>query len=367
VTRDYPKRPKFFAYRFCRVMAKVCLANEIGPEVCWLLTVIAHTEDAKGYRDAVTFFNAQLMALAGCGSVDALTRARTKAIEAGWLRYEPGGRRKAGRYWVIIPDQHRDWDDAPSDEWEGKYDPDHSDSTDPSSAPERIKVRNIRTRADQSADESADQSAEYPHQSGSKCGPNSGISAPERIKVRIEAEGKCGLKPRESADPSSLTLTLTQRQTDRQTDRVGPSASPDHLEPFDPLKAEQAARKLFESRWNAAGLRPFSRLTHTLHSRLVSLLGDAWWAENYPAALERAGKIPWLAAGLGRQKGAYDVGEFLRDPDECRKILDGVYDQHLPVTTSAGGAAAIAPREAQIQAAIARDRQRRAASSEGKP
>lgn len=129
---------------------------------------------------------------------------------------------------------------------------------------------------------------------------------------------------------------------------VGPAGG----EPFDPLRAEQEARKLFERRWAAAGLRPFSRLTHTLHTRLAALLLDAWWAEHYPAALDRAGRIPFLRDGAGRQKGSLDVSEFLRDPDEVRKILDGVYDPR-PAGPAAG-------RRETPEEAVARARREKA-------
>jgi hypothetical protein len=116
VVRDYPKRPRFFANRFIRVLAKACVANYLGPEGFTLLAVIAMTEDAKGYRDPVTFFNEQLMPLVGAKNVKALDRVRSKAVVAGWLIYQPGGKGKAGRYWVDIPTAHTGWDDAPTDE-----------------------------------------------------------------------------------------------------------------------------------------------------------------------------------------------------------------------------------------------------------
>lgn len=112
----YPKRPRFFSHRFTRLMAKVCLANDIGPEACWMLTVIAHTEDAGGYRKAVTYFNHQLAPVAGVGSVDALDRIRKKAVASGWLHYEPGKKGVAGRYFVVIPDNANGIDDEPTDE-----------------------------------------------------------------------------------------------------------------------------------------------------------------------------------------------------------------------------------------------------------
>ncbi len=56
----YPKRPKFFANQFIRLLTKKCVANELGPQAFTLLTVIAMTEDARGYTDPVTFYNGQL-------------------------------------------------------------------------------------------------------------------------------------------------------------------------------------------------------------------------------------------------------------------------------------------------------------------
>lgn len=117
----YPKRPRFFAFRFVRLMAKVCLANEIGAEACWLLAVIASTEDAGGYRKAVTFWNEQLFPLAGLGSVSALKRVREKLVESGWLHYEPGAKGRAAKYWVMIPDHLEGIDDGPTDEQPGEY------------------------------------------------------------------------------------------------------------------------------------------------------------------------------------------------------------------------------------------------------
>lgn len=114
--RDCPPRPRFFALHFLRRISKVCLANEIGVDACWLLTVIVNTQDARGYRGPVTFFNGQLMAMLGVKSQEALAKIRDKAVKSGWLSYIPGGKGIAGMYWVEVPDMHADWDDAPSDE-----------------------------------------------------------------------------------------------------------------------------------------------------------------------------------------------------------------------------------------------------------
>jgi hypothetical protein len=102
-------------------MGKVCLANQIGPEACYLLTTVAMIEDAKSYRGAVTFFNEQLMPLVGCRSVDSLARFRSKCVEAGWLHYKPGGKGIPGTYWVVVPAEFERMDDVPVDENAAEY------------------------------------------------------------------------------------------------------------------------------------------------------------------------------------------------------------------------------------------------------
>lgn len=109
----YPKRPRYFAHRFMRVLIKSCAAQEIGQDGLALLTVVAMTEDSKRYSDAVTFWNEQLGPLAGFRNWDQLNRTRARVIAAGWLHYEPGGRSKVGRYWVTIPSHLEVLDDQP--------------------------------------------------------------------------------------------------------------------------------------------------------------------------------------------------------------------------------------------------------------
>ena len=99
---EYPERNSYFAHRVIRLMTRTCAAQEAGPDACWLVAVIVHTEDAKRYRAPVTFWNDQLQSVLGFtwGKLD---RARKRAIAAGWLHYEPGGKGKVGRYWATIP------------------------------------------------------------------------------------------------------------------------------------------------------------------------------------------------------------------------------------------------------------------------
>jgi len=112
----YPRRESFSAHRFVRLLTKTAAAQELGPEVVWLLTVIAHQEDAKRYSGAVTYWNEQLMPLCGFRSKGRLMRARQSAVDSGWLHYESGGRNQAGRYWCLIPDGFEQLPDGPCDE-----------------------------------------------------------------------------------------------------------------------------------------------------------------------------------------------------------------------------------------------------------
>lgn len=111
----YPKREPFFAVRFCRLLAKRTVANEIGPDACWLLSVIVMTEDARRYAGPVTYFNGQLLPVCGFGSENKLIRSREKLIDSGWLHYEPGGKGYPGKYWVQVPAGMK-CDDSPIDE-----------------------------------------------------------------------------------------------------------------------------------------------------------------------------------------------------------------------------------------------------------
>ncbi|VTT97956.1 Uncharacterized protein OS=Blastopirellula marina DSM 3645 GN=DSM3645_24505 PE=4 SV=1 [Gemmataceae bacterium] len=114
----YPKRPDHFSHKFCRLMGKVCLGADIGPEACWLLAYIVNTEDAAHYRRPVSFFNEDLSQRTGL-SLANMKRIRDKAVEAGWLWYEPGAKGRAARYYVTVPAWADGLDDGPGDERAG--------------------------------------------------------------------------------------------------------------------------------------------------------------------------------------------------------------------------------------------------------
>lgn len=113
---EYPRRGRHFAHKLTRLLTKSCAALEIGPEACWLITVIAHQEDVRRYSSAVTFYNEQLMAICGFGSQSRLIRFRERAVAAGWLHYEAGGKSIPGRYWTLAPEKFKGLPDTPTDE-----------------------------------------------------------------------------------------------------------------------------------------------------------------------------------------------------------------------------------------------------------
>jgi len=119
----YPRRTPFFFHRFSRLLIKTCAAQVIGADGCWLLAIIAATEDSKRYRAAVSFYNPQLSAFCGW-SIDKLDRVRKRCIDEGFLHYEPGGNRTPGLYWVLVDDSLGDAPDlGPIGELESDFKP----------------------------------------------------------------------------------------------------------------------------------------------------------------------------------------------------------------------------------------------------
>lgn len=173
MAESYPKRANHYAHAFCRKLTKTAVANTLGPEVCWLLTVVAHQEDAKRYTGPVTYWNDQLMAVAGLGSVDRLNRIRSAAVKAGWLHYEPGGKGRVGVYWVQIPD------------WAEKL----SDGTSDESAPSGYGSQNATTNTEPNPKETR----EKPETNAGEAEDNRGTSYPNPSPNPSPAAGAAGV------------------------------------------------------------------------------------------------------------------------------------------------------------------------------
>jgi hypothetical protein len=101
---DRKKNGKIFALQVIRLLAKSRAADEIGTIGLAMVSQIAVQEDSCHYTKPVTFWNASFMADLGIRSDDTFAKARDNCIKAGWLKYSSGGKRKAGAYYVTIPD-----------------------------------------------------------------------------------------------------------------------------------------------------------------------------------------------------------------------------------------------------------------------
>jgi hypothetical protein len=102
---SYPTDRKSCGYsiRYIRWLMHSGISSEIGPDAFALLVAVVMTEDEIHYQRPPNFYNEQLANRCGIStnSKHALIRARRIAIDAGLLWYEPGAKRRPGRYFVI--------------------------------------------------------------------------------------------------------------------------------------------------------------------------------------------------------------------------------------------------------------------------
>ena len=102
---SYPQRPKVFPIRVIQALRQQNAARDIGAVGCWLVSLIAETEDRFGCCRAVNFPNSTLCELMGSISENTLAKVRAACVKAGWLHYEKGNRSQAPIYWVTIPNE----------------------------------------------------------------------------------------------------------------------------------------------------------------------------------------------------------------------------------------------------------------------
>lgn len=196
-------RPRYFAHKFVRILTRTCAAMEIGTDGFCLLSIIVHTEDAAHYSGPVTFWNDQLISVTGLNTWNRLDRARSKAVDAGWLHYEPGGKGKVGRYWVTIPSQY-----------EGL--PDNSTAEDDPVI--------LHAGVDPTVEQTVEESGDDPHH----CGKNRGTTGGQPLKEAGENRGT-------TVEPSIPTPTPTPTPNPKKRAR---SIDADHdqdpvRDPFD--------------------------------------------------------------------------------------------------------------------------------------
>lgn len=269
---EYPKRPKFFSHRFCRLMGKVCLGGDIGPEACWLLAYVVHTEDAGGYRRPITFYNEDLSTRTGF-SISAMMRARQRAVEAGWLSYDPGKKRKPATYFVTVPEWAQGLDDAPGDE-------------------------GFHSQIDR-------ESGEQPVSNRGDCGEKPVRKRGDSGEEAVGSRGHCEHPSTLSQDSLPLSLVLTLPLS--QEEEPGPTATE------------------FMEAWNSLG-EPFPRILKMNSDRLKAFASrkrDSFWVENWRSAIAFIPESSFLR-GESPGKWIADADFFLR-PNTVQKIMEGKY------------------------------------------
>lgn len=271
----YPKRDPFYAHQVVRRMTHVCAAQEIGSDAFVLVTIVVHTEDAKRYTGPVTWWNAQLQSVLGFGSWDKVDRARKRAIKAGWLHYESGGKGKVGKYWANIPEQYADLPDGAVD------------------ADEPVI---LRTGAETNQGESPLSPAPVRKETGDK---------PDTNLIQT------GEKPGTSCEHSTLSPKPTPKPPTS-------SAAADGL--------SGKARELLRL-WNATpGIKPARSIgpsrVESLNARMTE---DARWWDSVPIALDRIGKSSFCRGG-GDRRWVANIKWFLQR-ETMNKILEGEYDE----------------------------------------
>lgn len=126
-TATYPKREKFFAHTFVRLLSRHAVSLELGADACWMLTVISHQEDANHYKRPAKYFNEALADR--CGFTESkMRRIRDRCVKGGYLAYKPSSKGAAGLYWVVVPEGMSSPDDRPSDEERGNTGEQESDT-----------------------------------------------------------------------------------------------------------------------------------------------------------------------------------------------------------------------------------------------
>ena len=302
----YPKRPSHFAHKFVRRLAKSAAAQEIGPEACWLLTVIAHQEDAVHYRRAVTWYEGQLMPLVGLKCRRTLARVRDKAIEAGWLHYEPGRKGVAGVYWVLIPDHAEPFDDSPIGDDQGVL-------------------------CDTSVTERAPKVSQQQRQKSA--GSVTQMSPEERPMCHTSNPN-----PNPNPIPVSLLGESAARAPDPGFNPNPPPHPVDDIQtPDNPHIDWLTVEREFLVAWNAAPETVHISALRNYSNRLRTMWMDPWWRDNWRKVFSILPTSYWAVRKLPMSK-------FL-EPNFVEETLNGKYRDYTGTagTHAVGNAAGATP------------------------
>jgi hypothetical protein len=307
VTAAYPQRPPYFACKFVRLLTKKVVANELGPQVFTLLAVVAMQEDAGDYSGAVNWYNHQLMPLIGAASEDTLDRVRRKAIAAGWLNYTPGGKGRPGHYYVVVPEQYRGTDDAPTDEGERSslLRTGAEQSAEVTSGPSAGVITWPRTDAEATAEQCAEITPLLRTGAEESAEVNAS-SADNSAPVRREAEGMCGTpipkkkKEEKTEDPPNPPQAggSTSKAKKSKTRSSGPPASAPLVFP---QALDCAEFRTAWSAWEQHRCEVKKRLTPTTIAKQLKML-EALGAQRAVRCIDHTIERGWI--GLREPDGA---------------------------------------------------------------
>ena len=305
----YPKRPAYFAHKFVRRLTKSCAAMDIGPEACYLLTVIAFQEDSCRYQRAVMFWDGQLAGLVGAGTERTLSRYRDKAVAAGWLHYEPGRKRVPGRYWVTIPEHAEVFDDSPIG-----ADDAICDDTNAEKPP-----RNCRTNRRETVAERAEKLSAQP---------------PDNCRAFIP-------NPNPNPVPNPVGGDSCARNDDPGYDPSPPPDPADDIQTADHPNIDWlTVEREFLEVWNNSPETCDYRAMKNFQGRFRLLWMDTVWRANCYRAIARLSTTYWAGRNLS-------LGQFLK-PEFCEEVLGGRYDDAGPRTTGKNGVGAEKPTPSHL-------------------
>jgi len=314
----HPKRSPFFAARVIRLMTKTAAAQEIGTSAFALVCIVGMQEDTKAvrYSRPVTYFNDQLMSLLGVNSRAALERARSKAVQAGWLNYIPGGKGRPGKYWIGIPQHLEAIPDSACDEGtlfpiEGFCPPENGrENSNEEGFPGRLRTGN---------GEANELYRNLPVRKRTGSGEE---TAHHSYLEPIPKDKTHSLPPSSPPEKNGRGEGEEGAQMDLLVDAFS------HATELDPLRSADELRKLeadFLTAWNATdGVQAYHRSELSEHRRrqLFERVRDPAW--DWLAAL---GHFPLKHFGNSESGWKPTIGKFLESPDFVFNILEGRYDR----------------------------------------
>lgn len=118
---------------------------------------------------------------------------------------------------------------------------------------------------------------------------------------------------------------LSQAETETETETISTNEASASVAVATHPQWQEAIRDSFDATFGAT-----SRITAKRKTQLNARWKDAWWRDNWQAALDRGGQSAFLRGGNDR--GWVIDFEFFLKPDTVTKILEGKYDDRQGAT-----------------------------------